>query len=164
MIEIVGDPQTIPNATIGGTASFECIINSETVLPSWNINGIDFSVTELPPGVSFDSNSFSKVLTVSPVTKEMNNSCFYCFLLLINGREESSRAKLIIRPPTLSHNIISRIIPVSTTSQKKTSAPPTSSVLSSHLYPLHANTAVPSAKIYCSLDNDLNRNVFTFDN
>ncbi|CAI8033942.1 hypothetical protein GBAR_LOCUS19133, partial [Geodia barretti] len=74
--EIISGPQTVSNATLGGTASFECIINSELALPRWNINGIDYTVTRLPAGFQFESDSFSKVLTVSPVQQEMNNWCF----------------------------------------------------------------------------------------
>ena len=69
--------------------------------PRWNINGTDFTVTNLPVGFQFERNSYSKVLTVYSVRQEMNNWCFYCFLLLTSsGRVESTRAKLIIRSPT----------------------------------------------------------------
>ena len=69
--------------------------------PRWNINGTNFTVTNLPVGFQFERNSYSKVLTVNPVRQEMNNWCFYCFLLLTSsGRVESTRAKLIIRSPT----------------------------------------------------------------
>ena len=69
--------------------------------PRWNINGTDFTVTNLPVGFNFKRNSYSKVLTVNSVRQEMNNWCFYCFLLLrSSGRVESTRAKLTIRSPT----------------------------------------------------------------
>ena len=97
-------PQTVPNATLGGTASFECIINSDFVLPRWNINGIGFTITHLPSGFYFENNLHSKVLTVNPVQQEMNNTCIYCYLLLYDGRIESSaQAKLIIQPLTPSY-------------------------------------------------------------
>ncbi|CAI8033941.1 hypothetical protein GBAR_LOCUS19133, partial [Geodia barretti] len=103
------------------TASFECIINSELALPRWNINGIDYTVTRLPAGFQFESDSFSKVLTVSPVQQEMNNWCFYCFLLFVDDRVESTRAKLIIPPPIVtptysisSQSTVSSTLPLST--------------------------------------------------
>ena len=98
------------NATVNGSASFECIIDSESALPRWNINGIDYTVTRLPAGFDFESNYFSKVLIVSSVQPEMNNWCFYCFLLFVDGRVESSRAKLIIPLPvaTPSYSIRSQ--------------------------------------------------------
>ena len=106
-VEIVRGPQTVPNATLGGTASFECIINSDFVLPRWSINGIGFTITHLPSGFYFENNLHSKVLTVNPVQQEMNDTCIYCYLLFYDGRiERSAQAKLIIQPPTLSYTSI----------------------------------------------------------
>ena len=99
-VEIIRGPLNVSNATVGGVANFECILSSESTSPRWNINGIDFTVTNLPTGYEFESNSNSKVLTVNPVQQNMNNSCIYCFLLFIGGRVESTRAKLIIQSPT----------------------------------------------------------------
>ena len=99
-VEIIRGPLNVSNATVGGVANFECILSSESTSPRWNINGIDFTVTNLPTGYDFECNSNSKVLTVNPVRQEMNNSCIYCFLLFIGGRVESTRAKLIIQSPT----------------------------------------------------------------
>ena len=99
-MEIIRGPLNVSNATVGGVANFECILSSESTSPRWNINGIDFTVTNLPTDFHFESNSNSKVLTVNPVRQEMNNSCIYCFLLFIGGRVESTRAKLIIQSPT----------------------------------------------------------------
>ena len=104
-MEIVRGPLTVPNATIGGTASFECILNSVSAFPLWNINGVDYVVTLLPPGFDFERTSYSNVLSVSPVQPHMNNTCVYCSLLFINDRRvESSRAKLIIPPPIPSYS------------------------------------------------------------
>ena len=84
-------------AIVGSTASFECILSRTSLFPWWNINGIDFTVTNLPTGFEFESNSYSYVLTVSPVQQEMNNSRFSCFLLFLNGRKESAHATLVIK-------------------------------------------------------------------
>ena len=102
-VEIIRGPETVTNATVGGIAKFVCIINSESDLPWWNIDGYDIDVTNLPPGLQFESNGFSKILTVNPVLQVLNNSCFYCYLLFYDSRIESLRAKLIIQPPTISH-------------------------------------------------------------
>ena len=103
-VKIVRGPQTVPNATLGGTASFECIINSDSVLPRWSINGIGFTITHLPSGFYFENNLHSKVLTVNPVQQEKNNTNIYCYLLLYDGRiERSTQAKLIIQSPTPSY-------------------------------------------------------------
>ena len=64
-VEIVRGPQTVPNATIGGSAKFECIIDSDSVLPWWNINGYGYTVTHLPDGFYFENNFHSKVLTIN---------------------------------------------------------------------------------------------------
>ena len=65
-------------AIVGDTASFECILSSTSLFPRWNINGTDFTVTNLPVGFDFESNSYSKVLTINPVRQEMNKSLFSC--------------------------------------------------------------------------------------
>ena len=99
-VEITRGPLNVSNAIVGGTASFECILNSTSLFPRWNINGYNFTVTNLPVGFQFESNSYSKVLTVNPVRQEMNNWCFYCFIIFSSERIESSRAKLTIQSPT----------------------------------------------------------------
>ena len=96
-MEIIRGPLNVSNAVIGGTASFECILSSASQFPRWNINGIDFTVTNLPTGFEFESHSYSKVLTVNPVRQEMNNSVFSCFLLFLYERKESARATLVIK-------------------------------------------------------------------
>jgi hypothetical protein len=95
-LEITGNPQSVTNATVGGNATFECTLSSESASPSWNINGIDYQVTDLPFGYYFQSVSFSKRLIVNPVLKKMNNTSIFCFILNFNGRQESLPAKLII--------------------------------------------------------------------
>ena len=92
-LEITGNPQSVTNATVGGNATFECTLSSESASPSWNINGIDYQVTDLPFGHYFQSVSFSKRLIVNPMLKKMNNTSIFCNF---NGRQESLPAKLII--------------------------------------------------------------------
>ena len=101
-MQIIGSPRTVTNATLGGTALFECILDSVFALPAWNINGNDYQVTKLPLGHTFISESYSKVLLVGPLNAAMNNSCYYCYVVNYQGiRLESSRAKLIIQWPTM---------------------------------------------------------------
>ena len=95
-LEITGNPQSVTNATVGGNATFECTLSSESASPSWNINGIDYQVTDLPFRYYFQSVSFSKRLIANPVLKKMNNTSIFCFILNFNGRQESLPAKLII--------------------------------------------------------------------
>ena len=96
--QILRGPLNISNATLGGSARFECIINDEDVAPRWNIARRDYDVATLPNEHSYQQNSFSKVLTVSPLQQQMNNTYYYCYIFsLLTGRLESSRAKLIIR-------------------------------------------------------------------
>ena len=158
--EIIRGPQTVSNATLGGTASFECIINSELALPRWNINGIDYTVTRLPAGIQFESNSFYKVLTVSSVQQEMNNWCFYCFLLFVNDdRVESTRAKLIIPPPivTPTYSISSQSTGIAATAISSTLPLSTHfSTLVSKSIPLHTtpvldNTKGSSSQFICNV-------------
>ena len=106
-IEIVSGPLTVSNALLGDIARFECVLSSEDFTPRWNINGTDFTVSSLPPGFLFESHSTLKVLIVNPVKQELNNTCFYCFLLLINARAESPPAKLIIQPPLATRSFSS---------------------------------------------------------
>ena len=106
-IEIVSGPLTVSNALLGDIARFECVLSSEDLTPRWNINGTDFTVSSLPPGFQFESHSTLKVLIVNPVKQELNNTCFYCFLLLINARAESPPAKLIIQPPLATRSFSS---------------------------------------------------------
>ena len=96
-LQIIRGPRNISNATLGGSAMFECIIDNEHIIPRWNIAGRDYDVSSLPIRHSYQQNSFSKVLTVSPLVQEMNNSCFYCYILFNGGRMESTAAKLIIQ-------------------------------------------------------------------
>ena len=98
ILDITSSPQTIPNATVGDTARFECRLNSVSASPGWNINGRDYLVSHLPSSYSFVSDSYSKILIVNQVHQDMNNTCIYCYILRYNGRVESSRAKLIIQP------------------------------------------------------------------
>ena len=118
-LEIIRGPQTIFNATVGGSASFECIINDEYYIPRWNIGGRDYDVTTLPIGHYYEQESYSKILTVRPVLQLMNNTCFYCYLSLPGGRQESSRAKLIIYSDPSSFN--SRSTPTETTISRQRS-------------------------------------------
>lgn len=96
-VEITSGPRSVTNATVGGNATFECILSSESVSPSWNINGIDYQVTDLPFGYVFRSVSFSKRLIVSSLVEEMNNTSIFCYILTFFGGQESVPAKLIIK-------------------------------------------------------------------
>ena len=93
---IVQDPENVTNATLGSTIRFECVMSRQSFFPGWNINGIDYAVTDLPLGHSFMRESYTMILIVGPLQMAMNNSCYYCYLENFEGREESSRAKLII--------------------------------------------------------------------
>ena len=97
VLDITSSPQTVSNATLGSTARFECRLNSVSAYPGWNINGHDYLVSHLPSGYTFVSESYSKILIVNQVQQEMNNTRIYCYIILYNGRVESSRAKLIIQ-------------------------------------------------------------------
>ena len=112
-MEIVRGPQTVPNATIGGSARFECVIDSDSVLPRWNINGYGYTITHLPDGFYFENNFHSKVLIINPVQQKMNNTIIYCYLEFFNGRvERSTQAELIIQPLTPSYSLLtSSVLP-----------------------------------------------------
>ena len=150
-VEIIRGPLNA-TAIVGDTASFECILNSTSLFPRWNINGTDFTVTNLPVGFDFESNSYSKVLTVNSVRQEMNNWCFYCFLAFINGRVESTRAKLIIQSPPKTSSYYSMAFTATSISpstvmirqKAHTLGPLTQSVLKNG-YPPTTSLAVPTS-------------------
>ena len=153
-MEIIRGPLTVYDALIGGTAHFECIINSVSVFPRWNIDGIDFTVTNLPVGFEFESDSYSKILTLDPVREEMNNSVFYCFLQQINSRLESTKAKLII--PALMPNRTIQCLELTPSftrnSSLPSSLPPTSTLSISYMLNLSfpnfpRNTGNPTNKV-----------------
>lgn len=93
---ITSSPKSILNARIGSCVVFECKLNSETVYPSWSINGTDYPITDLPLGHAFRSESYTGQLTVGPLNRRMNNTVYYCYVVTLNGREESAQAHLII--------------------------------------------------------------------
>ena len=80
-VQILSGPQSVTNATLGGTVRFECVISSITVLPGWNINGTDYRIADLPSGYRFENVEESKVLIVSPVVMALNNSVYFCYIL-----------------------------------------------------------------------------------
>lgn len=105
---IVSGPHSISNASLGSSVRFECVMSSENIYPSWNIDGTDYQITDLPSGYDFMSISYSKVLILNSVQQEMNNSCYYCYVVTLEGRMESERAKLIIQLPTTASKPIIR--------------------------------------------------------
>ena len=76
---------------------FVCILNRRDAYPAWNIDGTDYQITDLPFGYDFMSVSYSNVLIVTSVQREMNNSWYYCYVVTLQGRMESERATLIIQ-------------------------------------------------------------------
>ena len=86
-MQITRSPQTVTNATIGGTVTFECGFSGTTQSPSWNIDGKDYYTSELQSPHMYDASSMS--LIVSPVEKRLNNSVYYCFFVTYS--EEESR-------------------------------------------------------------------------
>ena len=81
---------------------FECQTSTTSALPGWNINGIDYRVTDLPLGYEFESILNLKVLIVSVGEIAMNNSVYYCFLKSFSTSEghvriESERARIVIQ-------------------------------------------------------------------
>ncbi|CAI8035191.1 hypothetical protein GBAR_LOCUS19765, partial [Geodia barretti] len=106
-IEIVSGPLTVSNALLGDIARFECVLSSEDLTPRWNIMEPISRFHLFHLVFQFESHSTLKVLIVNPVKQELNNTCFYCFLLLINARAESPPAKLIIQPPLATRSFSS---------------------------------------------------------
>ena len=96
-VEIVSGPQTITNATLWGSAEFVCVLNNEDAFPGWNIDGTDYLITDLLYGYDFKSISYSNTLIVTSVQREMNNSLYYCYVVTLQERLESERARLIIQ-------------------------------------------------------------------
>ena len=98
-VQISHGPVTVPNATLGGRAEFECKVSGTSEHPSWNINGQNYQTVYLPFGHSYDRNNY--ILVVSPVQQYMNNSVYYClFVCFINGNFitiRSDSARLIIK-------------------------------------------------------------------
>lgn len=114
-VQIVNGPQSILNATLGQTVWFDCILNSEYDDPAWNIDGIDYQTTDLPLGYAFLSSLYSNKLILNSTREEMNNTCYFCYLLTFEGRQESEIAKLTIQPflyttPSRYYNAITSMI------------------------------------------------------
>ena len=101
-IQIIHSPQTVTNATIGGTVTFQCVFSGTIESPSWNINGEAHYASELRPPHMYDVSSMS--LIISPVESGMNNSVYYCFFVTYSEMESrfvtisSEHATLIIQP------------------------------------------------------------------
>ena len=110
-MRIVSGPVSVTNATLGGTARFECMLSNRYSYPAWNIDENDYDVTDLPLGYEFKSEGYSKILIVEPLQQAMNNTCYYCFVETYEGRQESSRAKLIFLP--LIYTTATSLSPVS---------------------------------------------------
>lgn len=107
---ITSSPKSILNARIGSCVVFECKLNSETVYPSWSINGTDYPITDLPLGHAFRSESYTGQLTVGPLNRRMNNTVYYCYVVTLNGREESAQAHLIITKTNPENTHISKLL------------------------------------------------------
>ena len=154
-MEIVRGPLTVPNATIGGTVSFECILSIDAI-PRWNINGNDYIVTHLPPQFNYMSNSNTHVLIVGPVHEGMNNTCIFCYLQLLYGRRESSVAKLIIKSRIPSYSTSWQTSTAYVTAAMSTAFPsllpsglrrstPASAATPLSLYPSNATIVIPTS-------------------
>ena len=92
-IQITEGPKTIYNATINDEVFFSCQVEGTEESPSWNINGQDFFVTELPPKFSFRQGR----LIVKVTTMKLNGSVLYCFYdLSPSGMIKSQPASLFI--------------------------------------------------------------------
>ena len=82
--------------------TFECIFSGTTQSPSWNIDGENYYISELPPKHAYDVPSMS--LIISPVERRMNNSVYYCFFVTYSEAESqfvtisSEHAVLVIQP------------------------------------------------------------------
>ena len=95
-MQITGNPQPITDARLGDYGMFNCMLDSESAYPNWNIKGVDYQITHLPKGYAFKSVSYSKELIVGPLREEMNNTVLYCYVLTFKERIESERAELVI--------------------------------------------------------------------
>ena len=88
--------------------TFECGFSGITESPSWNINGEDYFVSELPPPHIYNVSLMS--LIISPVERRLNNSVYYCFFVTYSPIERkfvrirSDHAVLII--PAIIHTLI----------------------------------------------------------
>ena len=76
-VTIVEDPQSVSNAEIGDEVSFTCKMEGTDEPPSWNINGVDFYVSELPSNMFYHRYEYQ--LRVVVTTTLLNRSTFYCF-------------------------------------------------------------------------------------
>lgn len=78
---------------------FKCITEGTTSPPSWNINGRDYRMTELPLNHKYYSEGY---LEITQISLAINNSEYYCFYEpYIDGvfiRIESVHATLLIPP------------------------------------------------------------------
>ena len=107
---ITSSPQSILNARLGSCVVFECKLNSETVYPSWSINQTDYPITDLPLGHAFKSESYTGQLIVGPLNRRMNNTVYYCYVVTLNGREESAHAHLIITKTNPENTHLSKLL------------------------------------------------------
>ena len=96
-LKIIEGPQSVTNASVGGTVDYKCIAEGTASPPNWNINGEDYRVTELPLNHEYHSEGY---LEITPITLSMNNSIYYCYYTpYVDGdfiRIESEHAYLLI--------------------------------------------------------------------
>ena len=76
-VTIVEGPQPVYNAKIGDEVSFTCRVEGTDEPPSWNINGVDFYVSELPSTMFYSMPEHQ--LKVMVTTAALDRSMFYCF-------------------------------------------------------------------------------------
>ena len=99
-IEIIEGPLSVTNASVGGTVNFKCVTDGAASPPIWNINLMNYRVSDLPLSHEYYSEGY---LEIFPITLPMNNSVYYCFYKpYVNGgftKVKSENATLLISPP-----------------------------------------------------------------
>lgn len=98
-VKITEGPQSVTNASVGGTVDFYCITEGATSPPNWVIDGKDYRVTELP----LDYKYYEGYLEITSITLSMNNSVYSCYYMTYSDgafvKIESEHATLVISPP-----------------------------------------------------------------
>jgi hypothetical protein len=77
--KITEDPQSV-NASVRDIVSFTCMANGTKESPSWNIDGVDFFVSELPSNMDYSRTGHQLIVNV--ITSTPNRSTFYCFYVV----------------------------------------------------------------------------------
>lgn len=92
-IRITEGPMTIYDAKINTNVSFSCKAEGTEESPSWNINGSNYFITDLPPNYRFHQGK----LKIAIITTKLNGTVLYCFYdIFPSGQIKSQNARLFL--------------------------------------------------------------------